>query len=195
MSVYSNKTEENRSQSIVHTIPEKQLGNPATLQFIDNRPETVTQMKFQEMANTNVIQRNAYVSQNYAPPIGRVFEAGFRDQHTPAEYGFSDEAAINIHEIRGAIPFNTLINITEMDAIYDIQNELLGLSDQESDDLINRERIWITTSGSYDYIETGLNEEGMPYVRRRGNDCMNVRLQWMARGYYQMYHFGQVGAW
>lgn len=209
MNTHADKTEERQSNAAAHNLAGSQERD-ATFRFIDNRPEATAQRKLQEMADNSmqakqpfksdpscqrVLQRNAYAAQNYAPPDGRAFQPGFRAQHTPNGNGFSDETAIGIHEIRGNMPVNTLINISDANAIYDIQNELLGLSDEVSNNLVNVERFWMNTSGSYNYIETQLDNEGQPYVSNRGTSVINVRVQWHNAGYYQIYHFGQLGGW
>lgn len=52
MSTYANKTQENRSKSLVNTSSQKS-SSESTFQFVDNRPETIAQRKLQEMANNS----------------------------------------------------------------------------------------------------------------------------------------------
>lgn len=51
MNKYADKTKESKSQSVANAVSQKH--NNSTFQFIDNRPEAVTQRKLQEMANNS----------------------------------------------------------------------------------------------------------------------------------------------
>lgn len=50
MNTHSDKTQENKNQSIVRGVPQKKAEVP-THEFVDNRPEGVTQRKLQDVAN------------------------------------------------------------------------------------------------------------------------------------------------
>ena len=53
MSIYSNKTQDKRSQSRPNPVSHKQGKGGNVFQFEDNRPEAIAQRKLQEMANTS----------------------------------------------------------------------------------------------------------------------------------------------
>ena len=52
----------NKSKSVTSAFSQKQSGSESTLQFVDNRPEAVAQLKLQEMANNSqqVSQQGAF---------------------------------------------------------------------------------------------------------------------------------------
>lgn len=50
MNTHTNKAKENKSQSVASFVAQKESSTSPTLQFKDNRPETVAQRKLQEMA-------------------------------------------------------------------------------------------------------------------------------------------------
>jgi hypothetical protein len=52
MNTHTDKTQENKSQSVANTVSQKQSGE-STFQFEDNRPEAIAQRKLQEMANNS----------------------------------------------------------------------------------------------------------------------------------------------
>jgi hypothetical protein len=53
MNTHADKTQENKSQSVSNGESQMQGGGESTFQFVDNRPEAVTQRKLQEMANNS----------------------------------------------------------------------------------------------------------------------------------------------
>tara|TARA_R100000656_G_scaffold121302_1_gene96181 strand:+ start:1801 stop:2541 length:741 start_codon:yes stop_codon:yes gene_type:complete len=53
MNTYADKTQENKSQSVASAVSEKQGGSGSTFQFVDNRPEAIQMLQFQEVANNN----------------------------------------------------------------------------------------------------------------------------------------------
>ncbi|UII25811.1 DUF4157 domain-containing protein [Fulvivirga maritima] len=53
MNTYDNKTQKNKSQSAANAVGQKKSVSESTFQFVDNRPQTVTQRKLQEMANNS----------------------------------------------------------------------------------------------------------------------------------------------
>ncbi|PHN02175.1 hypothetical protein [Flavilitoribacter nigricans] len=57
MNIYTDKTQENKNQSVAGCIFQKQSSSKSTFQFIDNRSQVFQKRKFQEMAN-NHIQKN-----------------------------------------------------------------------------------------------------------------------------------------
>ncbi len=54
MNTHADKSHDNKNQSVANTISQKQGGGESTFQFTDNRPETVTQRKLQEMAGNSL---------------------------------------------------------------------------------------------------------------------------------------------
>jgi len=57
MNTYADKTQENKNQSVVNAASQKQSCSRSTFQFVDNRPEAVTQRKLQEMANNSPLAK------------------------------------------------------------------------------------------------------------------------------------------
>jgi hypothetical protein len=53
MNSHTDKTQENKSQSVANAISQQQSSSDSSLQFEDNRPEAIAQRKLQEMANNN----------------------------------------------------------------------------------------------------------------------------------------------
>jgi len=53
MNTHTNKTQENKSQSVSNGGSQMQSSGESTFQFVDNRPEVVSHRKLQEMANTS----------------------------------------------------------------------------------------------------------------------------------------------
>ena len=53
MNTHADKTQENKSQSVLSDHSQMQSGGESTFQFVDNRPEAVAQRKLQEMANNS----------------------------------------------------------------------------------------------------------------------------------------------
>lgn len=51
MHSYSDKNQKNKSQSVTHSISQKQSSGKSTFQILDNRPEAVTHRELQVMAN------------------------------------------------------------------------------------------------------------------------------------------------
>jgi hypothetical protein len=53
MNTHADKTQENKSQAVSAETSQLQSGGESTFQFVDNRPEAITQRKLQEMANNS----------------------------------------------------------------------------------------------------------------------------------------------
>jgi hypothetical protein len=70
MHTHADKTQENKSQSVANTVPQKQNGGETTFQFVDNRPEAVTQRKSQEIANNSLQVSQLRASQDMANNSG-----------------------------------------------------------------------------------------------------------------------------
>jgi len=64
MNTHADKTQENKRQTFANTTSQKQSGGESTLQFLDNRPETVAQRKLQEMANNSPQVKQFKILQN-----------------------------------------------------------------------------------------------------------------------------------
>jgi hypothetical protein len=67
MNTHADRTQENKSQSVANAVSQKKSSGESTFQFVDNRPEVVTQRKLQEVANS--------YSQNQ--PIQRMMRRNF----------------------------------------------------------------------------------------------------------------------
>lgn len=134
----------------------------------------------------NTIQRNSDAAQTYTPPAVQAMQAYFRNNHVPANYTVLE--AINIHNIRGAIPLSTIISMTNEDAREEIEGYLLGLDDTASDNLVNLHQITFTTAQEYPFIETALDTNNAPVLRLAAIGRIRLRAQWNNGGYYQLYH-------
>lgn len=53
MNTHADKTQENKSRSVVNTVSQKKNGEESTFQFVDNQPEAIAQRKLQEMAKNS----------------------------------------------------------------------------------------------------------------------------------------------
>jgi hypothetical protein len=53
MNTHADETQENKSQSVSAASPQMQSGGKSTFQFVDSRPEAVSQRKLQEMTNNS----------------------------------------------------------------------------------------------------------------------------------------------
>ena len=56
MSIYADKNQENKSNAIANSTMQIQSASKSTLEFVDNRAETITQRKLQEIANSKTPQ-------------------------------------------------------------------------------------------------------------------------------------------
>lgn len=64
MNSYADKNQENKSNATVNSKTQGQSPSKPTLEFVDNRPEAITQRKLQEMANSKTLQNTpAHVRQ------------------------------------------------------------------------------------------------------------------------------------
>ena len=52
MNTFVGRKEENKNQSVANEVSQKRRKGETTYQFVDNRPEVVSQRKWQEMTNT-----------------------------------------------------------------------------------------------------------------------------------------------
>lgn len=62
MNTHADKTQENKSRAVANSLPKLQSNSESTFQFMDNRPETIAQLKLQEAINNSprVKQLKAY---------------------------------------------------------------------------------------------------------------------------------------
>ncbi len=51
MNTHADKTQENKSQSVANAVSQKKSVTESAFQFVDNRPEAITQRRLEEMAN------------------------------------------------------------------------------------------------------------------------------------------------
>lgn len=61
MNTYSDKAQENKSQSMANTVSQRQNSGESTFKFVDNRPEAIAQRKLQAMADNYSAQRNHHI--------------------------------------------------------------------------------------------------------------------------------------
>ncbi|MFN6564595.1 MAG: hypothetical protein RMY28_033025 [Nostoc sp. ChiSLP01] len=137
----------------------------------------------------NIIQRNSDAAQNYTPPASNATMPSFRNNHTPNNFDLN--TALNIHAIRGNIPRSTIISMTNDEAREEIEGYLLGLSDNDSDNLLNLNigNFTFVTAQQYSFIETSLDSQGTPQFARAEVGNVRIRTQWNDNaGYYQIYH-------
>ena len=64
--MYLNKNQENKSQSIAKSVSRKKKSAMPSFQFTDNRPNAITQLKLQEMANNSPQVKQAAQLQSIA---------------------------------------------------------------------------------------------------------------------------------
>ena len=53
MNTHEDKTQENKSQAVANSLPQLQSNGESTFQYVDNRPEAITQRKLQESINNS----------------------------------------------------------------------------------------------------------------------------------------------
>jgi hypothetical protein len=53
MNAHADKTQKNKYQSVANAVSKKQSSGESVFQFVDNRPEAITQKKLQEIANNS----------------------------------------------------------------------------------------------------------------------------------------------
>jgi len=75
MSTYADKTQENNSQSVANGEFQMQSSSESTLQFVDDRPEAVAQLKLQEMANNSSKVSQLRVLQDMTNNIPQTLQA------------------------------------------------------------------------------------------------------------------------
>lgn len=76
MNTRAEKKAKSKDQSLAKSNSQKQNGSNSTFQFVDNRPEAVTQLKLQKMANTSsavqqlkpVVQRQFLIGEEWKEP-------------------------------------------------------------------------------------------------------------------------------
>lgn len=56
MNSYADKNQENKSNATANSTTQRQSTSKPTLEFVDNRAETITQTKLQEIANSKTLQ-------------------------------------------------------------------------------------------------------------------------------------------
>ncbi len=73
MNTHADKTQKNKYQSVANAVSKKQSSGESTFQFVDNRPEAITQRKLQEIANNSsqVRQLRAFQEMANNSPQGK----------------------------------------------------------------------------------------------------------------------------
>ncbi|WP_445638060.1 hypothetical protein NSTC745_03291 [Nostoc sp. DSM 114161] len=171
-------------EPLVHDISRISLRQPEA----DGMAQRVNLHSSRTLA-PNIIQRNSDAAQNYTPPAANATMPSFRNNHTPNN--FDVNTALNIHAIRGNIPRSTIIYMTNDEAREEIEGYLLGLSDNDSDNLLNFNvaNFTFVTAQQYSFIETSLDSQGTPQFARAEVGNVRIRTQWNNNaGYYQIYH-------
>jgi len=74
------------------------------------------------------------------------------------------------------------------EAREEIEGYLLGLTQQQSANLVNVAQFTFVTAQQYSFIETPLDNMGAPVFSRAAVGHIIVRAQWNNAGYYQLYH-------
>lgn len=65
MKTYASSSQENKQQSVANSTPRKQNSYGSRLQFIDNRPEAIAQMKLHEtMNNSHKVRQLKNIQEN-----------------------------------------------------------------------------------------------------------------------------------
>ncbi|MBP9081588.1 MAG: hypothetical protein KBH11_00825 [Bacteroidia bacterium] len=92
----ADKTQQNKSQSVVDSVAQQQVSSEATFQIVDNRPEAIVQMKLHEFTNHRPFVNNQLSQFNSA---GESLSAGNAIQgrwvRIPAELAMQERAETN----------------------------------------------------------------------------------------------------
>ena len=99
MNTHTDKTQENKGQSIVNTVAQKQNNNESTLQVVDDRPEAVTQRKLQETANNSPQAKQT--AQLQAMADGYSAQQEFAIQKKANSTGLPDDLKSGIENLSG----------------------------------------------------------------------------------------------
>lgn len=66
MNTYADKTQDNKNQSVTSAVTQNQNSSESSSQFVDKRPEAVTQRKLHELANNSPQQKHVFQLQELA---------------------------------------------------------------------------------------------------------------------------------
>lgn len=197
MNTHKFTTQAHESGSVSNASSEK--NSDFKFSFEDDRVEAVAQRKLQDAVNNSPRMTQLTAIQNRSNDMHKAHtlqRAEEHYRHVPGEaecinknfvphMSFSEKKPGDNSADRGASD-HTIIYMT----VSQLQNEIaLYLNDLPEGTELG-ERIWITTQMKYVYIHYYDGAE-----QDRGNDVINFRAQLRADGYYEAYHFGQVGAW
>ncbi len=110
MNTYAVKTQENKSQSVAHSVSQKQSGNRATFQFVDNRPESITQRKQQKMIGKNpqvmspnhTKSKESYVRKMQKGVVQREYDLADNSEENKEKMRLYDIVLHEVHDILSA---------------------------------------------------------------------------------------------
>ena len=107
MNTYAEKTLENKGQSVSNDVSQKYSGAESVFQFVDNRPEVITQRRLQEMINNSprakrIAQLQAITNSYHQGPTGTVIQKGKKkkkgkkEKQEDGKYPYMNEFEYNL---------------------------------------------------------------------------------------------------
>ena len=126
MNTHAEKTPENKSQSVSNDVTQKYSSSESIFQFVDNRPEVITQRRLQEMVNNSpqakqVAQLQAITSSYRQGPTGAVIQKGKKRKKGNKEKR-EDEQYPFMNEFEYALPAELGVLRWVKDAKYFTEN-------------------------------------------------------------------------
>ncbi|AOW20147.1 hypothetical protein [Urechidicola croceus] len=138
MTSHSDKTQENKSQSVASTVSQKQSRTNSSSQFIDNRPEVTLQRKYQEMADNSA--HSTHAVQLQAHTFAQGLGSG-QEKHSPQEawHGLQQKQV----RVKPTIQMKGNINVDDDKVISLVEKSVFGLNTEDfasQEDFQERER-------------------------------------------------------
>ena len=136
MNTHADKTQENKSQSVANGESQLHNGGKSTFQFVDNRPEAVTQRKLQEMANNSPRVKELRVFQSKA------------NNHTTQQPIQREE-----NNTRLLNDLKSVMNEGECSADSSVAQLKIGRSDGSNDLNAEQLKTWLSNSGLWGSLD------------------------------------------
>ena len=92
MNTHADKKEENKRQSTANTINKKQSGNAPTFQFVDNRPEAVTQRKLHDKITNGTHKKQSKTFEEIPKKVTQLATTKITASNDVVQLGKDDEA-------------------------------------------------------------------------------------------------------
>ena len=130
MNAHAKKTQEHRGQSMANVVSKKQSGRESTFQFADNRPETITQRRLQEMVNNSprvkqlMAFQNVTVRRNYSGVVQRVLTYKGNQYKSMQDLAKSTDGAYDVYMKSEAVGKKQ--KLTDKKNIYNLEDDRLG---------------------------------------------------------------------